>query len=71
MLNDKTLRMSMVKSLDTLYQGLQSSQRTTEAMLRLIETQHRTLIFESLIEGELETLPVAQKFITSKCHLHI
>lgn len=43
-----------------LYQGLQSSQRTTEAMLGLIETQHRTLIFESLIKRQLETLPVAQ-----------
>ena len=30
--------------------SLQSSQRTTEAMLGLIETQHRTLIFESLIK---------------------
>jgi hypothetical protein len=29
-------------------------------MLGLIETQHRTLIFESLIKRELETLPVAQ-----------
>jgi hypothetical protein len=47
-------------SLYPIYQGLQSSQRTTEAILGLIETQHRTLIFESLIERELETLPVAQ-----------
>lgn len=42
------------------YQGLQSSQRTAEAMLGLIEAQHRTLISESLIKRELETLPVAQ-----------
>ena len=60
MVNDKTLRTSMVKSLDMLYQGLQASQRTIEAMLGLIETQYRTLIFESLIKRELETLPVAQ-----------
>lgn len=33
MVNDKTLRASLVKSLDMLYQGLQSSQRTTEAIL--------------------------------------
>ena len=44
MVNDEALRMSMVQSLDMLYQGLQSSQRTTEAMLALIETQHRTLV---------------------------
>ena len=60
MVNDKTLRTSMVKSLDMLYQGLQTSQRTIEAILGLIETQYRTLIFESLIKRELETLPVAQ-----------
>jgi hypothetical protein len=60
MVNDKTLRTSMVKSLDMLYQGLQSSQRTTEALLGFIETQHRTRIFESLIKRELETLPFAQ-----------
>ena len=50
----------MVKSLDMLYQGLQSSQRTIEAILGLIETQHRTLVFESLIKRQLKTLPVAQ-----------
>jgi hypothetical protein len=60
MVNDEALRISMVTSLDMLYQGLQSSQCTTEAVLELIETQHRTLIFESLIKRELETLPVAQ-----------
>jgi hypothetical protein len=52
--------MSMVISLDMLYQGPQSSQRTTKAMLGPVETQYRTLIFESLIKRELETLPVAQ-----------
>jgi hypothetical protein len=59
MVNDKTLRTSMIKSLDMLGQGLRSSQRTTEAILRLIETRHRTLIFELFIK-QLETLPVAQ-----------
>ena len=43
-----------------LYQGLQRSQRTSVATLELIETQHRTLVFESFITRELETLPVAQ-----------
>ncbi len=61
MVNDKTLRTSMVKSLDMLYQGLQGSQRTAEAILGQIETQHRSLIFKILIKGELETLPVAQR----------
>ena len=32
----------------------------TETILGLIETQHRTLIFELFIKEQLETLPVAQ-----------
>jgi hypothetical protein len=60
LINDEALRTSMVKNLDILYHGLQSVQRTTKAILGLIYTQYRTLIFESLIERILETLPVTQ-----------
>lgn len=44
LINDEAPRVSMVKSLDVLYQCLQSSQRTTEAKLGLIETQHRSIL---------------------------
>ena len=57
---DKTLRTSIImKNLGIIYQGLQRSQRTTVATLGLIETQHRSLVFESFIMKEPETLPVA------------
>ena len=61
MVNDKTLRTSIImKNLDMLYEGLERSQRTSVALLGLIETQHSTLVFESFIKRQLKTLPVAQ-----------
>ena len=51
---------TIIKNLDMLYQGLQRSQRTSVAILGLIETQHNTLVFESFIKRQLKTLPVAQ-----------
>jgi hypothetical protein len=51
--------MTMVKSLDILCQGLQSSQRTTEAIPMLIDTTPRAN-FELFIKEQLETLLVAQ-----------
>jgi hypothetical protein len=61
MVNDNTMRTSIIiKSLDMLYQGLQRSQRTSVAILRLIEAQLDTLVFESFIKRQLKTLPVAQ-----------
>jgi hypothetical protein len=46
------------ESLDLIYQGLQRRQRTTETILGIIKTQHRTLILELNTKSQDGTLSV-------------
>ena len=47
MVNDKTLRMPMAKSLDRLYQAQLNRQRTTTTIVGKIEIENRRLLAES------------------------
>ena len=50
----------IIKNLDMLHEGLEKSQRISVAILGLIETKHKTLVFESFIEIQRKILLVAR-----------
>jgi hypothetical protein len=50
----------IIKNLDMLHEGLERSQRISVAILGLMETEHKTLVFESFIGRQRKILLVAQ-----------